>query len=90
MTELIGHMPEPLPLTDAARRTWSVWSQDSLVGALTVSVQNGWGTLAGRFAADLPGEFADAALAAVDERLLADDQVLALTIDGSRIRQYRD
>ena len=90
LTENIGHMPEPLPLTDAARRTWGVWAQDALVGALTVSVQNGWGTLAGRFAADLHGDLANAALAAVDERLLADDQVLALTIDGSRIRQYRD
>ena len=85
----IGHLPEPLPLTDAARRTWGVWAHDVLVGAVTVSVQNGWGTLAGRFAADLDGDLADAALNAVDDRLLADDQVLALTIDGSRIREYR-
>lgn len=90
LTENVGHMPDPLPLTDASRRTWGVWAEDALIGALTVSVQNGWGTLAARFAAELPGDLADAALHAVDERLLADDQVLALTIDGSRIRQYRE
>jgi spore coat polysaccharide biosynthesis protein SpsF len=90
LTDGIGHLPDPLPLTDPARRTWGVWTDDSLVGALTVSVQNGWGTLAGQFAPGLATNLADATLHAVDERLLADDQVLALTIDGSRIRQYRD
>lgn len=90
LEESIGHLPEPLPLSDASRRTWGVWSSDTLVGAVTVSVQNGWGTLAGRFSPSLDGELAPAALTAVDERLLADDQVLALTIDGTKIRQYRD
>ncbi len=86
----IGHLPEPLPLADASRRTWGVWSSDDLVGAITVSVQNGWGTLAARFASDLDIDLAGETLSAVDERLLADDQVLALTIDGTRIRQYRE
>lgn len=86
----IGHLPDPLPLGDASRRTWGVWSSDELIGAITVSVQNGWGTLAGKFTAGLDSDLAVDALAAVDERLLADDQVLALTIDGTRIRQYRD
>ncbi len=90
LDETIGHLPEPLPVADASRRTWGVWSSDALVGAITVSVQNGWGTLAGRFSSHLDGDLAGDTLTAVDERLLADDQVLALTIDGSRIRQYRE
>ena len=85
----IGHPPEPFPLGDASRRSWGVWSQDNLIGALTVSVQNGWGTLAGHFATDLDPSLANETLRAIDRRLLDDDQVLALTIDGSRIRQYR-
>ncbi len=67
-----------------------MWHDEQLIGAVTVSVQNGWGTLAGRFRPDLPGEMADQAMIALDERLLADDQVIALTIDGSAIRTYRD
>lgn len=90
LDEAIGHLPDPLPLADASRRSWGVWSSERLIGAVTVSVQNGWGTLAGRFAPALDADLAADALTAVDERLLADDQVLALTIDGSRIRQYRD
>jgi len=89
LTSGLGHLPDPLPLADASRRTWGVWSHEELVGALTVSVQNGWGTLAGQFTPGLDAELADQALHAVDERLLADEQVLALTVDGSRIRQYR-
>jgi spore coat polysaccharide biosynthesis protein SpsF len=90
LTEGLGHLPDPLPLTDASRRSWGVWTNDSLIGAVTVSVQNGWGTLAGQFAPNLADNLAESTLHAVDERLLADDQVLALTIDGSRIRQYRE
>lgn len=90
LDDSIGHLPDPLPLGDASRRTWGVWSSDQLIGAITVSVQNGWGTLAAKFQAGLDSELASNALSAVDERLLADDQVLALTIDGTRIRQYRD
>lgn len=88
-THGLGHLPDPLPIGDASRRTWGVWSQDNLIGALTVSVQNGWGTLAGQFAPGLASNLADEALHAVDDRLLSDDQVLALTVDGSRIREYR-
>lgn len=90
LNEPIGHLPEPYPLADASRRSWGVWADENLIGAVTVSVQNGWGTLAARFASGLDDDLASDALAAVDERLLADDQVIALTIDGSRIRQYRD
>ena len=90
LQEQLGHLPDPLPVGDASRRSWGVWSAENLLGAVTVSVQNGWGTLAGRFAADLDSALADHTLRAVDEHLLQDDQVLALTIDGSRIRQYRD
>lgn len=89
LTENIGHPPDPFPVGDASRRSWGVWNDSNLVGAVTVSVQNGWGTLAGQFAPGLGGALADQTLSAVDQRLLADDQVLALTIDGSRIRQYR-
>ena len=89
LTTPVGHPPEPFPLGDASRRSWGVWSDEELIGALTVSVQNGWGTLAGHFTAGLAPELADETLRAVDRRLLDDDQVLALTIDGSRIRQYR-
>ena len=90
LTETVGFPPDPLPLYDASRRSWGVWSGEDLVGVVIVSVQNGWGTLAGRFRPGLPGDLADQAIAAVDERLLADDQVVALTIDGSAIRTYRD
>lgn len=90
LDEQLGHLPEPLPIADASRRTWGVWSSEDLVGAITVSVQNGWGTLAGRFTAGLEPALADATLRAVDDHLMQDEQVLALTIDGSRIRQYRD
>ncbi len=90
LTDPIGHPPEPFPLGDASRRSWGVWSDHELIGAITVSVQNGWGTLAGHFAAGLDPALAEETLRAVDRRLLGDDQVLALTIDGSRIRQYRD
>ena len=89
LPEGLGHLPDPLPIGDASRRSWGVWNDNNLVGALTVSVQNGWGTLAGRFAPGLGASLADNTLQAVDQRLMADDQVLALTIDGSRIRQYR-
>ena len=89
LTDTLGHAPEPFPVGDAARRSWGVWSEDTLIGAVTVSVQNGWGTLAGHFAPGLAPELAQEALRAIDRRLLADDQVIALTIDGSRIRQYR-
>lgn len=85
----LGHLPDPLPLGDAARRSWGVWTDNTLVGAVTVSITNGWGTLAGQFSDGLSAATADHTLQAVDQRLLADDQVLALTIDGSRIRQYR-
>ena len=85
----LGFPPDPLPLGEATRRSWGVWAGEELIGAITVSVQNGWGTLAGRFRPGLPAERADQALAALDERLLADDQVIALTIDGSKIRTYR-
>ena len=88
-THGLGHLPDPLPIGDASRRTWGVWSQDSLIGAITVSVQNGWGTLAGQFTPGLSSDLAHEALHAVDDRLLADEQVLALTVDGSRIREYR-
>ncbi len=90
LAEQLGHLPDPLPIGDASRRTWGVWSAEHLVGAVTVSVQNGWGTLAGRFVDHLEPSLADETLKAVDEHLLRDEQVLALTIDGSRIRQYRD
>jgi spore coat polysaccharide biosynthesis protein SpsF len=90
LADRVGHLPEPFPIADASRRSWGVWSDDSLIGAVTVSVQNGWGTLAGGFASGLDSSLADEALHAVDDRLLADDQVLALTVDGSRIRQYRE
>ena len=89
LADPIGHPPEPFPLGDASRRSWGVWADEQLIGAVTVSVQNGWGTLAGHFAAGLDPHLADETLRAVDRRLLDDDQVLALTIDGSRIRQYR-
>ena len=89
LADSIGHPPEHFPIGDASRRSWGVWSDDNLIGAITVSVQNGWGTLAGQFAAGLSPTFAEDTLRAVDRRLLDDDQVLALTIDGSRIRQYR-
>lgn len=88
-TLTIGHPPEPFPIGDASRRSWGVWVGEELVGAVTVSVQNGWGTFAGRFIDDLDPTLAEDTLRAVDRRLLEDDQVLALTIDGSRIRQYR-
>lgn len=90
LTESVGFPPDPLPLFDASRRTWGVWHDEQLIGAVTVSMQNGWGTLAGRFRPDLQGALADQAMVALDERLLADDQVIALTIDGSAIRTYRD
>ncbi len=90
LPELVGHPPEPFPLGDASRRSWGVWSDDQLIGAVTVSVQNGWGTLAGHFAPGLDPTLADDTLRAVDRRLLDDQQVLALTVDGSRIRQYRN
>lgn len=90
MTDSIGHAPDPFPVGDASRRSWGVWSDDTLIGAVAVSVQNGWGTLAGRFTPDLSPELAHDTLRAVDRRLLNDDQVIALTVDGSRIRQYRN
>jgi|GEM_PF-1612640 len=90
LADQVGHLPEPFPISDASRRSWGVWSDDSLIGAVTVSVQNGWGTLAGSFVPDLDSNLADDTLHAVDECLLADDQVLALTVDGTRIRQYRE
>ena len=55
-----------------------------------MSIQNGWGTLAGKFLPGLSDVVADQTLAAIDERLRADSQVVALTIDGSRIRNYQD
>lgn len=90
LPEMLGHPPDPFPLADASRRSFGVWREDALIGALTLSIQNGWGTLAGRFSSALEPELAGRALDAIDGYLLGDDQVLALTIDGSRIRQYRD
>lgn len=90
MTETIGYPPDPLPLSDPSRRSWGVWAGEDLIGAVTVAVQNGWGTLTGRFHAGQAPERADQALQAIDDRLLADDQVIALTIDGSQIRNYRE
>ncbi len=89
MTETLGYPPDPMPIHDAARRSWGVWAGEELVGAIVVSVQNGWGTLAGSFVPGLDGTLAAQALQALDDRLLADDQVIALTVDGSRIRTYR-
>jgi len=89
LTDLIGHPPDPFPIGDASRRSWGVWSNDTLIGAVTVSVQNGWGTLAGQFTPNLAPALAQDTLRAVDRHLQADDQVIALTIDGSRIREYR-
>lgn len=89
LTHGLGHPPSPFPVGDASKRSWGVWSDASLVGALTVSVQNGWGTLAGQFLPGLDPSLADQTLIEVDRQLLSDEQVLALTIDGSRIRQYR-
>lgn len=86
----IGSLPDPLPLEDPSRRTWGVWVAPGLIGAITVSVQNGWGTLAARFVENLDESLAEKVLELVDERLLADEQVLALTIDGARIRPYRE
>ncbi len=86
----IGTLPDPLPVGDPSRRSWGVWVAPGLIGAITVSVQNGWGTLAANFVENLDESLADQILQLVDERLLADDQVLALTIDGSRIRPYRE
>lgn len=88
--ETIGFPPDPFPRYDPNRRSWGVWNGEDLIGAVIVSVQNGWGTLAGHFRGALPGGLADATLAALDDRLLADDQVVALTVDGSKIRTYRD
>lgn len=90
LSETLGHPPDPLPLSDASRRSFGVWADDSLIGAITLSVQNGWGTFAGNFAPGLEANLADETLSAVDRYLLDDDQVLALTIDGSKIRQYRE
>lgn len=86
----VGSLPDPLPLSDPSRRTWGVWVAPGLIGAITVSVQNGWGTLAARFVENLDESLAEKVLELVDERLLADEQVLALTIDGARIRLYRE
>ena len=88
-TETIGYPPDPFPIGDATRRSWGVWSDEELIGAIVVAVQNGWGTLTGRFLPRLSPTIAQQALAALDERLLADDQTIALTIDGSRIRTYQ-
>lgn len=88
--DTIGNLPDPLPVGDASRRSWGVWVAPGLIGAITVSVQNGWGTLAANFVESLDESLAAQILQLVDERLLADDQVLALTIDGSRIRPYRE
>ncbi len=88
--DAIGALPEPLPIGDPSRRSWGVWVAPGLIGAITVSVQNGWGTLAARFVENLDESLAEQILQLVDERLLADSQVLALTIDGSRIRPYRE
>jgi len=89
-TETIGYPPEPFPLYEASRRSWGVWQGERLIGSAVVSVQNGWGTLAGSFVPGLAQGVADQTLAALDERLRADAQVIALTIDGSRIRNYQD
>ncbi len=86
----VGSLPDPLPLGDPSQRTWGVWVAPGLIGAITVSVQNGWGTLAARFVENLDESLADKVLELVDDRLLSDDQVIALTIDGSRIRQYHE
>lgn len=86
----IGNLPDPLPIGDPSRRSWGVWVAPGLIGAITVSIQNGWGTLAANFVENLDEALADQILQLVDDRLLADDQVLALTIDGSRIRPYRE
>ena len=89
LTDTIGNLPDPLPIGDPSRRSWGVWVAPGLIGAITVSIQNGWGTLAANFVENLDESLAEQILQLVDERLLADDQVLALTIDGSRIRPYR-
>ncbi len=89
-TETIGYPPEPFPLYEANRRSWGVWRGEELIGSVVVSIQNGWGTLAGKFLPGLSDVVADQTLAAIDERLRADSQVVALTIDGSRIRNYQD
>ncbi len=86
----IGTLPDPLPVADPSRRTWGVWVAPGLIGAITVSVQNGWGTLAARFVENLDESLAEQVLGLVDQKLLADEQVLALTIDGTRIRPYRN
>jgi spore coat polysaccharide biosynthesis protein SpsF (cytidylyltransferase family) len=90
MTESVGFPPDPFPLREASRRSWGVWAGEDLVGAVSVAVQNGWGTLAGHFNPGLSDTTADQTMHAVDERLLSDQQVIALTIDGSMIRNYRD
>ena len=90
LKDAVGNPPEPLPIGDPSRRSWGVWVEPGLIGAITVSIQNGWGTLAANFVENLDEALAAQVLQLVDERLLADDQVLALTIDGSRIRPYRD
>ena len=87
--DTIGSLPDPLPLGDPSRRSWGVWVAPGLIGAITISVQNGWGTLAANFVENLDEALAEQILQLVDERLLADEQVIALTIDGSRIRPYR-
>ena len=88
--DAIGSLPDPLPLADPSRRSWGVWVAPGLIGAITVSVQNGWGTMAANFVENLDEALAEQILQLVDDRLLADDQVIALTIDGSRIRPYRE
>lgn len=90
LTDTIGFPPDPFPIGDPSRRSWGVWVDDQLIGAIVVSVQNGWGTLAGAFRPGIDGDLAPQALAALDERLLADGQLIALTIDGSTIRNYRN
>ncbi|MGI9606016.1 MAG: cytidylyltransferase domain-containing protein [Acidimicrobiales bacterium] len=86
----VGYPPDPLPLYAADRRSYGVWANNQLIGAVVVSVQNGWGTLAGRFAEGLPAAIAEKSLSAIDTQLMSDDQVIALTIDGSRIRTYHE
>ncbi len=90
LTDTIGNLPDPLPIGDPSRRSWGVWVAPGLIGAITVSIQNGWGTLAANFVESLDEALAEQILHLVDDRLMADDQVLALTIDGSRIRPYRE
>lgn len=89
-TETIGYPPDPFPIGEASRRSWGVWDGENLIGAVVVSMQNGWGTFAGRFIPGLSSDIAQRTLAAVDTCLLADDQTIALTIDGTRIRNYQD